>query len=141
MKNRKQNVVAVLIKEVQALEAEEADLKRQLVSIQSVIKDVRQAIVTLQGSAVHVPLSARVFDTIQAMKRFASAGDIAETICKDDEYADVRTMKRDVNSVLNRMKKKGAVTVIEVDRIQYYGLLDWVNDRNEPLNQYKVKVA
>lgn len=141
MKNRKQNVVAVLIKEVQALEAEEADLKRQLVSLQSVIKDVRQAIVTLQGSAVHVPLSARVFDTIQAMKRFASASDIAEALVKGDEFADVRTMKRDVNSVLNRMKKKGAVTMIETDRIQYYGLLDWVNDRNEPLNQYKVKVA
>ncbi len=139
MKNRKQNVVAVLLKEVQALEAEEAELKRQLQSLQSVIKDVKQAILTLQGSAVHVPLSAKVFDTIQAMKRFVSASDIAEEIVRKEEFMDLRSTKRDVNSALNRMKKKGAVTFIELGNIQYYGLVDWVNEKNEPLGPYKVK--
>ena len=140
MKNRKQNVVAILQKEVMQLEAEEQELKRQLSQIQSVIRDVKQAIVTLQGTVVHLPLSAKVFDTIQAANRFVSAADISETIVEREDFLDLKVVKRDVTSALNRMKKKGAVAVIDKGGIQYYGLQDWVNDRNEPLEKYRAVV-
>lgn len=141
MKNRKQNVVAVLTKELQGLEAEEAELKRQLVNIQSVIRDVRQAITTLQGSAVHVPLSTKVFDTIQALNRFVTAAEISEAIVLKEDFLDIRSVKRDVNSVLNRMHKKGAVVRYDGGRGQYWGLQDWVDAKNEPINPYKPKAA
>ncbi len=140
MKNRKQNVVAILQKEVMQLEAEEQELKRQLSQIQSVIRDVKQAIVTLQGTVVHLPLSAKVFDTIQAANRFVSAADISETIVEREDFLDLKVVKRDVTSALNRMKKKGAVAVIEKGGIQFYGLMDWVNDRNEPLEKFRAVV-
>ncbi len=140
MKNRKQNVVAILQKEVMQLEAEEQELKRQLAQIQSVIRDVKQAIVTLQGTVVHLPLSAKVFDTIQAANRFVSAADISESIVEREDFLELKVVKRDVTSALNRMKKKGAVAVIEKGGIQFYGLQDWVNDKNEPLEKYRAVV-
>jgi hypothetical protein len=140
MKNRKQNVVAILQKEVMQLEAEEQELKRQLSQIQAVIRDVKQAVSTLQGTVVHLPLSAKVFDTIQGTGRFVSSTVISESIVEQEDFLDIKVVKRDVTSALNRMKKKGAVSVIEKAGIQYYGLMDWVNEKNEPIEKYKAVV-
>jgi hypothetical protein len=140
MKNRKQNVVAILQKEVMQLEAEEQELKRQLSQLQAVIRDVKQAVSTLQGTVVHLPLSAKVFDTIQGTGRFVSSTVISESIVEQEDFLDIKVVKRDVTSALNRMKKKGAVSVIEKAGIQYYGLMDWVNEKNEPIEKYKAVV-
>jgi hypothetical protein len=140
-KNRKQNVVTILLKEVHALEAEEVELRKQLADLQSVIRDIRQAVLTLEGTAVHLPLSAKVIDMIQATNRFLSASEIAELMVKKEEFLDLRTLKRDVNSVLNRMKKKGLVVSIEHERVLIFGLSDWVDAKMNPLEAYKPKAG
>lgn len=138
MKNRRQNVVTVLTKELAALQNEEAELKRQLATVQAVIKDVKQAVTTLQSATVHLPLSAKIFDAMQKMKRFATASAIADELLKTEEHADVRAIKRDVNSSLARMRKKNAVGVVENTKGTFYGLTDWLDDKGQPKSGFPV---
>lgn len=132
-KSGKQNIMSMLQKEIQQMEQEEESVRNRLQTLQKEIRDLKQVLVTLQGSVVHVSLASRIFDAVQSLNRFVSAAEIAEELAKSGDFLDLRKLKRDVNSDLNRMKKKEAVIMFEHNRIQVYGLQDWVDFNKLPL--------
>lgn len=139
MNERKRNVIALLNKEIEALEKEANNMRQQLQDAENEIKDIRAAISMLQGSSVRVPMSTKVIDTIQSIGRFCTASEIATMIHKQETYLDLRALKRDINSQLNRMKKKGAVAVDETTRVNTFGLLDWLDSTGKVVDAFKAK--
>lgn len=139
MNERKRNVIALLNKEIKALETEAEEIREQLQERENEIKDIRAAISMLQGSSVKVPLSTKVIDAIQEIGRFCTSAQIAKRLHTNESYLDPRALKRDVNSQLNRMKKKGAVAVDDSLPVLTYGLLDWLDSSGGVVEAFKAK--
>lgn len=140
MNERKRNVIALLNKEIEALESEANELRQSLQEKENEIKDIRAAINMLQGSSVKIPLSSKVIDTIQEIGRFATSAQIAQALHKKEEYLDIKALKRDVNSQLNRMKKKGAIAVDDSKQVQTFGLIDWTTPEGKVIDAFKIKL-
>jgi uncharacterized phage infection (PIP) family protein YhgE len=140
MNERKLNVIALLNKEIEALESEVNDLRSSLQDKENEVKDIRAAISMLQGASVKIPLSTKVIDTIQAIGRFSTSAQIAGYLHKKEEYLDIRALKRDVNSQLNRMKKKGAIAVDDTKNVQTFGLIDWTTPDGKVIDVFKAKL-
>lgn len=139
MNDRRKNVINLLMKEIQELESEEKTLKAALQEKQNELRDIRQAISMLQSSTVRIPLSTKIIDMMQEIDYFASSAQIAIFLHKKEPYTDLKALKRDVNSQLNRMKKRGAVIVYDEKRVNYYGLEDWVDSKGKPKAEFLPK--
>jgi len=141
IKSYKQNAINALDKEVKRLQEEENTIKHQLQILQTEIKDIQQALLSLQSSTVRVPLTTKIIDTIQAANCFISISQLVDTLASKDAYYDIKLLRKDVMAGLTKMKSRMAIVSYMLKDIIYYGLIDWVNDKEEPDPRFLPKIS
>ena len=141
VKSYKQNAINALDKEIKRLQEEENTLKQQLQILQTEIKDIQQALLSLQSSTVRVPLTTKIIDTIQAANCFISISQLVDTLASKDMYYDIKLLRKDVMTALSKMKSRMAVVSYMLKDVNYFGLIDWVNAKEEPDPAYLPKIS